>query len=147
MVVRPYGDRIRGRVFGLVQAAGFRIATEDVIAEGVPDAEAAARVTARGALRLVVPYHGHRSANGEALDGLSFLDHLRRLDAAFPWRVLMPVSRFGASAVESARASLDATLSSALLVVPEDELERPTLVATLAQHFASANAAGSRVGA
>lgn len=138
MVVRPYGERIRARVFSLVDAAGYQISADDLVPQGESDADAAARVFVRGSRRLVVPYHGHRDREGVPLDGLTFVEHLRKLDPSFPWRVLMPVSRFGAAAVESVRESLDATLLASVLFVSEDDLEQPRLVSALRQHFASA---------
>ncbi len=134
-VVRPYGQRIRARVFALLEAVGYRVRAEDVIEEGAGDQDAVQRIIALGARRLVVPYHGHRDRAGAVLDGLGLLRRLHEAVPTFPYRVLMPVSRFGAAAVEVARQRLPLELAPAIVFVNEDELGEPGLVSRVAEHF------------
>ena len=121
VVVRPYGERIRKHVFKLVTEAGFKAPI--VIEPGVPDADAVQRVLALGVRVLVVPFNGHRTLANASVDGFSFLRALFAAAPTAPWRVLMPVSQFGAAAVEIERAKLDARFTEAVLFLSEAELE------------------------
>ena len=131
-VVRPYGERVRARVFALLSRASLEVVPDDIVPSGTSDADAIARVLASPNRILLVPFHAHRDASEDTLDGISFV---RLLVATAPnrgFRVIMPVSRFAAAAVSLARTAGD--MPSAVLLVDEDELADPGLVTKVLAH-------------
>ena len=136
LVVRPYGAAIRNRVFALLGTAGYRVAPEDVIPTGTPDAEAVRLVLASPLRTLLVPFHGHRDEHGANVDGAHFLGHLDQAAGSFRWRVLMPVSRFGGAGFTLAMESEAlAHLRGAVLPLPLDDLDQPGLARRIARHL------------
>jgi hypothetical protein len=133
LVVRPYGQRVRAKVFALLERAGLVLHPEDVIPEGTPDDEALRLAASARRRVLLVPFHGHRDTAGHSVDGLVFV---RALVAAAPHRdlrVLMPVSSFGAAAVALAAEKGD--VPACVLVLPEAELESPETLARVQDHL------------
>lgn len=99
LVVRPYGEHIRERVFRLLEDAGWT-GNHDSIPTGTDDTRAVQKVLRDPARVLLVPFHGHRSEDGASVDGLRFLLRLHHeAGRGFRWRVLMPYSRFAAPAL------------------------------------------------
>ena len=118
-VVRPYGPTIRGKVFPLFANAGLTIRPTDVIPPKTTDEEAVRLVCASDNVVLLVPYHGHRDADGKQVDGLAFVRALYASSTRFRWKIIMPVSAF-------ARASV--TLSFGVNKVPDDPRRHVLLV-------------------
>lgn len=134
MVVRPYGARVRTKAFALLEKADLVVDEGDVITDGTPDAEAVRIATTARRRVLLVPFHAHADRAGQPVDGLGFV---RALVTAAPHRdlrVLMPVSRFGAATV--ALAQDKGEVPACVLVLPEDELDRPETVARVRAHVA-----------
>jgi len=131
--VRPYSSRIRTVVNKLVLDAGCSIV--GVVKEGTPDSEAVRRVLALAARALVVPFHAHRSRDGEALDGFTFLRTLHAVAREFPWRILIPVSDFATAAVDLQREDLNPALRSAVMFLHERDLAHPGNIAKITNHF------------
>lgn len=134
VVVRPYHERIRRQVFKLLGEAGYEPA--HIIEPGTPDAEAVERVRALRLHRLVVPFHGHRTRDGQPVDGFSFLRALFLVAPEAPWRVLMPVSNFGAGAVEIERSKCPPHVVDTVMFLMEDELPKSQNAARIGRHFA-----------
>ena len=141
--VRPYGARIRGRVFPLLESAGLVIDPGDVIPAGTPDAQAVDRVLASANRVLLVPFHGHQDALSRTVHGIDFLRELHRARPSFPWIVLMPVSTFGRAALTLALEAQGDTrvpdvVRRSLLVLGEDELETPGISDRVRRHVRDA---------
>lgn len=147
LAVRPYGDRIRNRVFQVLEQAGWSSQEQDRIPTGTGDEEAVQWVRRSPIRSLLVPFHGHRLDNGQSVDGLQFLLRLHRAaSGSFRWRVVMPYSHFAAPAVDLLVASRDFErdypqgLRDALMLLGEDALEAPDLPARIAAHLSSGDA-------
>jgi hypothetical protein len=137
-VVRPYGPRIRERMFQLLTDAGARVGAESVVPAGTSDEEAVAAVIRLAHPILLVPFHGQRDASGRATDGLKLLRMLRQeLGGAFPWRVLMPVSNVARAALtlEFASGQVPSDIEQATLVIDEADLSSPTLADRIRSHI------------
>ncbi|MFW5876850.1 MAG: hypothetical protein ACOCXM_08945 [Myxococcota bacterium] len=142
LVVRPYGDRIRNRVFQVLERAGW--SSQDCVPTGTDDEEAVRWVLHSPTRSLLVPFHGHRLDSGQSVDGLRFLLRLHQAaGGSFRWRVLMPYSHFAAPAVDLLVASHDferdypKELRDALMLLSEDDLEDAGLPARIAAHLSS----------
>lgn len=142
LVVRPYDERIRSRVFHAMEQAGGSFSDEDQIPTGTGDEQAIQWVLRHPARILLVPFHGHRAEDGHSLDGLHFLVRLHQAaSGTFPWRVVMPYSRFAAAAVDLRVRSRNyereypRELREALLLLSEDDLDRPDVATRIAAHL------------
>lgn len=140
-VVRPYGDRIRARVFACLGEAGLQIRPDDIIPTGTSDQECIERVRGTANRILLVPFHGHRDSEGQRVTGVEFIAKLdRACDGHFGWRVLMPVSKFAKPAVElmfnqtASDGPLRPELRSAILWMFENELDDPGLAQRVQDH-------------
>lgn len=131
LAVRPYGARVRNRVEALLERAGL-VMDDAVIPEGTTDDEAVRAVLASRHAILVVPFHGHRDTRSASIDGLAFVRALEQAAGSRRFRVLMPVSSFGAASVALAEEA--GTLPASVLVLPEDALEHPETVARVKAH-------------
>jgi len=143
--VRPYGPRIRERVFALLSAAGFEVDEARVIPAGTSDAEAVEVARRAGHRILLVPFHAHRDSAGTAVNGLDFLLALAgSAGTDFPFRVFMPVSQTGMAAVVTARDSgrIPEVIDRALLVLPEESLDSPDNLRRLQEHLGSLGSLG-----
>src|SRR5260370_20318087 len=101
VAVRPYGERMRGRVFAQLRAAGLHVGSDDVIADGTSDGDVIARLRERAGCVLLIPYHAHHDVNGGSeLTGLDLAQRItRELPALRDVPILMPVSVYAAPAV------------------------------------------------
>lgn len=145
-VVRPYGPRIRAKVFPLLEGVGMRIESSDVIPAGTSDDEAVARVLTTGNDVLLVPFHGHVDDQGRRVDGLEVLRRLAVIRPSFPWLVIMPVSNFAAAAMtlalgRSGPEGLPDALRERLIVLTEEDLDARDAAAKLRAKIARASAA------
>lgn len=136
IAVRPYRRAVRDKVFDLLERVACFVRDEDVIPAGTSDAHAVARVLAARERVLVVPFHAHRDANGQMLDGMSFVRALA--DASqhrFRWQIIMPVTGQGAAGLELARSGstqlLDPEVERSLLTLDGAALENPATEARL----------------
>ena len=84
---------------------------------------------------LLVPYHGHRDHAGRTVDGVSFLHTLFDQNPAFPWRVIMPVSQFGAAAAEVNLGRLPSNITGALWLIRGEQLDDPRLAERIRRHL------------
>ena len=132
-VVRPYGDRIRRRVFGHIKRAGLRIDSSHVVPTDATDDEAVQLVQRFNDPVLLVPYHARRNRSGSMTDGLEFLRILVARVGALTQRVLMPVSRFGAAGLELALMREELP-REAVLIITEDELGDLALALRIRDH-------------
>ncbi len=133
IVVRPYGARIRDAVFAAVERAGFAITS--IIPPGTSNDQAVRQTIEFGTRQLLVPYHGHRDQRGVAVDGVSFLHALANAHAPFRWRVIMPISQFGAAAAEISLERLPADVTQALALIRGDDLKDPRLSNRIRRHL------------
>ncbi len=130
LVVRPYADQVRERVYGLMSEAGCEMESAEVVPSGTPDAEALTRVRGSRAGVLLVPFHGHRDPSGKAVDGVHFIKALSVTEGGeLRRRVVMPYSAFAAAAVELAR--VDPAIEGAVFFLNTSELDAPALVGRL----------------
>jgi hypothetical protein len=139
VLARPYDVRIRQRVQGLLTSIGVPIDERAVIRSGMPDDEAAQAIPRMRANIVIAPFHAHRDWTGQSVDGLGLLLRLAALRSAFPWQVVMPVSRVGAAAVMlRAQIELPATVKERVLILCEDELGLRAAKNRLVRHLAGA---------
>lgn len=128
-LVRPYGERIRGRVVRVLTEAGLDV--RGVVAAGTSDEEALTVLLRSGARRFVIPFHAHRDTQGASTDGLTLSrEVVERVEDA---RILMPVSAFGAAATSIATAA--GVLPSGVLLLPEEELDGSGVVDRVREHL------------
>jgi hypothetical protein len=139
-VVRPYGDDIRQRMFRALEQAGLAPRPDDVIPAGTVDRVVLAVLRTRPEHVLVVPFNAQRDHEGKRTNGLQLLQQLDAETAgAFPWPVLMPVSRYGAAAAhlmlaESERAEVSPRLRERVLLIDEEDLADPRLAGRIRDH-------------
>ena len=137
-VVRPYGSRIRSQVFPLFERAGLTIDPEDVVPPRTADDDAIRMVRASANRVLLVPFHGHRDASGDRVDGLAFLRRLHAASTGFRWKVVMPVSSFARAGVTLSigRGTVPEELLSQILFLYDDELDDPGQAQRIERHVA-----------
>lgn len=134
LVVRPYGDQVRERVFEVMKEAGCLMKSAEVIPPGTSDADAVVWVKGSRAAVLLVPFHGHRDASGGAIDGVHFLRALSDAEGGgLRRRVVMPYSPFAAAAVELAR--VEPAIERSVFFLDTDSLDEPDVVARLRAHI------------
>jgi hypothetical protein len=103
LAVRPYGERLRPKVFGFLDHVGLSASAPPELGPAASIAEIVRYLTAHRADLLVVPFHVLRTADGERTDGLKLLAELR---ARVRWTAevlaVMPVSLFARVAFDAA---------------------------------------------
>lgn len=144
MVVRPYLARVRTRVFALLRSAGLDPADALRVEMGPPDDEAIAAIIEADPDVLLVPFHAHRDAEGNRLDGLTLCGRLHETAGASLAPVLMPITPMASASLRlmagsGERAALfTELLERRILVLPEDEVDEhetiPQVMAFLRRH-------------
>ncbi|MDF1562172.1 MAG: hypothetical protein P1V51_03965 [Deltaproteobacteria bacterium] len=141
--VRPYENRIRERVFKVLQEAGLTVAVKKAIPPGLSDAEVVERLRYQHPAVLLIPYHAQTDAEGNSSNGLELAqrieEQLPRLERV---PILMPVS---ATAIQGVRGMLgfrtrrgpvSVALQRRVLLIDEAELGDPTLPERIRRHAA-----------
>ncbi|HJL20426.1 MAG TPA: hypothetical protein RMH99_32465 [Sandaracinaceae bacterium LLY-WYZ-13_1] len=124
VVARPYTARIRSRVFGILERCGLRPADDDVLPAGLSDDEVLARLEPSTGLVLLIPFHAHRDARGQTLNGLDLIRRLREERPGFERTpVLCPISNVGLAAASLMLSRYDEALFERVLFLHEDELD------------------------
>jgi len=148
IVVRPYPARIRRKVFGILRSVGLSIVDADIIAAGTSDDEVMARLAREGpCAALLVPFHAHRDANGDLVNGLEVLRRLpgeapRLVDTA----VFCPISRMGRAAADlmltrsKESGGLDRAELSKVLFLHEGDLDAPEIGDRVRRHVGAPGA-------
>lgn len=144
MVVRPYLARVRTRVFALLEAVGLDPSVALQIDIGTPDDEAIAAIIEAKPDVLLVPFHAHRSPNGDRLDGLTLCGRLHQAEQTPGAPILMPITPMSAANLRLMTGSGDRAqlyrelLERRILVLPEDEVDDeetiPRVMAFLRRH-------------
>lgn len=141
VVVRPYGQSIRDRVYELLARAGLDMPNAHVLEKHTPDDEVVAQLLRRRYQALLVPFHAHRDRDGVLVNGLNVLNLLAGRDrslASIP--IFMPISNMGLSAAklmlsrDSDAGGLDDSLRGKVLFMPESELDDPLLRRNVVAH-------------
>lgn len=95
VAVRPYGERLRPKVFAFLAAEQIDVAAPPEIGVAASNDDVVRYLLGHKADLLVVPFHVVRSAEGERTNGLELLAFLRQ---SLRWirdvPVVMPVSLF-----------------------------------------------------
>ena len=140
-VLRPYGDRIREKVFTLLEKAKLHIDPSKVLSPKLSDDEIVEQMRGRRVEVLLIPFHALRDAGGKRTNGVELL---QRLEAEVPESheapVLMPVSMFGSAAVslmlnqDRPNPRVSAETSKRVLVLEEDHLDDPDMVEKIRRH-------------
>jgi len=144
LIVRPYPTRMRTRVFTLLHSAMLDMNSGRQIPAGTSDADAIEGIMETKPDVLLVPFHAHRDAQGQRLDGLTLCGKLYGILGASPIPVLMPVTPMaGASLRLMTHTGKHADLYRDLLerhilLVPDGEVDEhetiPRVVAHLRRH-------------
>lgn len=131
MLVRPYGARVRERVYSLLRRVGLPVDDGIRIPVGTPDAEAIAQIVQAQPEVLVVPFNAHRDSHGERLDGLTLCRLLAQTPDAPAAPVLMAVTQMSAANLQLMTSSGEHAaahrelLAHRILVLTEDEVDDP----------------------
>ncbi|MBZ0112057.1 MAG: hypothetical protein K8J08_06330 [Thermoanaerobaculia bacterium] len=138
-VVRPYGERIRKRMFSAIEAAGLEIRSDDILPAHSPDRVVLEQIGTRTDHVLLVPFHAQRDLEGCWTNGFQLLGLLERIEPTFPWIVLMPVSRFGAAGAHLTLSSSNGDGPSSkvrekVLLIDEEGLDDPDLPGRIRRH-------------
>ena len=120
--VRPYGRRIRSRIFGALESLGARV---DILVEPQStDAEALAAVRGTDAHVLLIPFHAHRDKRGELVNGVELIGRIRADVASHrATPVLCPISGVGLAAAELMATRVGERLLANTLFLRADELD------------------------
>jgi len=103
---------------------GCDMESATVVPAGTPDDAAVDEVMHSSGSVLLVPFHGHRDESGEMINGFSFLAKLVERKGSCPWKIVMPVSRYGRAGFMLAEARLpDRTFGGQLEVVVVEDLD------------------------
>jgi hypothetical protein len=131
VAIRPYDERIRGRVFGVLERLGYERAQMVVFAARTPDQDVLAGLADTPTPdAMLVPFHAHHDTAGRAVDGLTTLLEARtRLPTLARVPVMMPVSQVVLAALQLRLAKLDDAQRRGIHVVEESELDDPARVA------------------
>ena len=101
LAVRPYGERLRPRVFRLLEELGLDVRTPEGAGSEASNEDVVALLREERADVLLVPFHVVRTPDGGRTTGLDLVALLRQ---RLPWTgrvpVVMPVSLFAAAAFE-----------------------------------------------
>jgi hypothetical protein len=127
LALRPYGDRIRSRVFATLRALDARVST--LVEARATDDEALAALRDVEADALVIPFHAHQDRQGTLVHGLRLIGRIRRelpTHAATP--ILCPISNVGLAAAGLMAARLEEPVLEGVLLVHEDELGEAALL-------------------
>ena len=137
-VCRPYGERIRKRVFSFLDSMGYELGAGLVLAPGRSNAVAAQWI--RGLPNvdlLLIPFHVHRTESGDLVDGIGVLSLINDLYVNAPRPTLMPVSHYSLKASFPRRLDelRDAAPAAERFLLPmrEDQIGSPTIRAELAR--------------
>lgn len=135
VVVRPYPDYIRRRVFEFLMSLGFE--STAAVEPGVSDSEAAEQVANAAMDLLLLPYHKHKDHEGRWVNGLGVATHLGARFARRKIPVLMPVDDFTFAASYPREyghfCEAAAEMVPRLVVLREDEIGDAALLARLEQ--------------
>lgn len=127
-VVRPYDASIRAKVFACLEAAGLKPRQEDIIAQGVSDAEVIALLRRRQGHALLIPFHPHRDKDRRSVNGVTLYQTLcKGLPELQKTPVFMPVEKGMSSLV---RKLVQLRGADTVLIIEEEELGRTDRVAS-----------------
>ncbi len=141
VVVRPYRARMRSRVFAALEQAGLKMDGATEIPQGTPDDETRERIVQADPDVLLVPFHAHRDAQGNRLDGLTLCRLLHETATAPSAPVLMPVTRMAMASlrlmsVSGPHAALHRTLlDGKILTLADDEVDLAPTPARIMAHL------------
>jgi hypothetical protein len=122
LAIRPYGDRIRNLVFGLLKSADLEVSTAPELSEQVPDAKIVDYLRKARTDVLLLPFHAVRTAEGERSDGMQLLERIRNeIPHLAKIPVIMPVSVFASAAFSG---GMRRNPHSRLFAISEDEMEK-----------------------
>lgn len=133
LVVRPYGRAVRERVFAALDRSGHQVTK--VIPEGTSDADAVGEVLRSPHRILLVPFHGHRGGDGQALHGIAFLEALAAEARHWRWTVLMPVTRFAGAAYSLTMGAATGPFVDSVHALPMGDLDDRELARQIQQHL------------
>lgn len=101
LAIRPYGERLRPRVFALLSQLRIEVDAPAELGDEVSNDDIVRHMAARRADLLLIPFHVVRTRDGDRTSGLELLERLRQ---EVPWTrrapVIMPVSVFAGAAFE-----------------------------------------------
>jgi hypothetical protein len=124
VVVRPYPARIRSRVLRVLEEAGLRAASEDVLPAATPDDEVLHALRPAPGLVLLIPFHAHRDREGGSVNGLDLIRRIREeVPALERTPIVCPISDVGLAAAGLMLTRLDEALFARVLFLYEDELD------------------------
>ncbi len=103
LAVRPYGERLRPKVFGFLSALGVDVVAPAELSDTASNEQVYEHLAQHPCDVLVVPFHVVRTPDGKRTNGLELLAGLRE---KVPWArevpVVMPVSLFATVAFDAA---------------------------------------------
>lgn len=147
IAVRPYGERIRNRVFDCLREANLSLDEDDVIAEGTSDDDVLAFLRERPGAVLLVPFHAHHAPDGDELTGLDLVLRISRELPAFRRSpVLMPISIYAAAVAWLRLARLDGEVRTRILPLQESDLGDSELPSRIREHIAHVAVTSSEQG-
>lgn len=95
LAVRPYGERLRPKVFAFLERMGLEVEAPPQLGASVSNEDVVRYLAGQRADLLVVPFHVVRGTDGERTNGLELLTQVRQ---SIRWTnhvpTLMPVSLF-----------------------------------------------------
>ncbi len=144
IVVRPYYDSIRQRVFSLLEKASLKVDPDDIFPPGLDDDQIILLLSHQrraGELVLLIPFNARKDPSGKAHSGLDLMFRiLKECPNLASAVLLMPVSQIGRIALDLGlqQASANPSTQNVLevfkrrvLVLPESEFGKQETVQRL----------------
>lgn len=136
LVLRPYGPRIRDRMFAALDVLNLRPGEEDVVANDLSDGEVIEQLRDKKSDVLLCPFNNIKTAEGGTTNGLRLAQQVEEeLPQFADTPILMPVSVFSAAVLHfqlsrgTDLGQVSDSLRQRLLQIEENELDEPNVLA------------------
>jgi hypothetical protein len=143
LVIRPYIERIRTKMFGHLKSANLTINPDEVIPVSMSDNEIIQELKKRSSRDyvLLIPFNVNTDKQGNVSDGLGLIVRINQEVRSFNKSpILMPVSTSGAVGIRMAlkekrdSGDLPADLDGRILFIGEQDLDKPKLSERIRNH-------------